>query len=123
MSRIFAAAVVAALLALGATGCSLFGAHQAATSAYVVDTAITARIQTALIKDPHIKANEIDVQTSQGRVLLNGVVDSTAMAQRALEIARATPGVRTVYDKMTVPNETAIAGIKPLASVRQPDGG
>jgi hyperosmotically inducible periplasmic protein len=114
MSSKLGTAALAALFLLCATGCSLFRAHEAATSAYVGDNAITARVQTALIKDPHIQANEIEVQTNQARVTLNGVVDSTAMLQRALDIARATPGVRTIDDKLTVASD------KPLASVRQP---
>ncbi len=89
-------------LLLGTPACGLFRERDAATSAYVGDSAITARVKTALIKDPRIKASEIEVQTSEGRVTLNGVVDSDDMAQRALDIARATPGVRTIDDRLKV---------------------
>jgi osmotically-inducible protein OsmY len=117
MSSTFRAAALAAIVALSATGCSLFRAHEPATTGYIGDTAITTRIKTALIKDPQIRASEIDVQTEQGRVTLNGMVDSPAMAERALDIARATPGVRTIDDKLTV------VSTKPLASAKQPDAG
>jgi hyperosmotically inducible periplasmic protein len=84
------------------TACGLLQSHETETSAYVGDTAITARLKTALIKDPHIQASEIEVQTNQGRVTLNGVVDNDEMARRVLDIARATPGVRTIDDKLIV---------------------
>ncbi|HUN75863.1 MAG TPA: BON domain-containing protein [Steroidobacteraceae bacterium] len=112
MSSTFRAAVLALTLSLGATGCSLFRAHEAATTAYVGDTAITTRVQTALIHDPHIRASEIDVQTAQGRVTLDGEVDDAAMAQRALEITRATPGVRTIDDKLTVASPSTALNTK-----------
>jgi hypothetical protein len=90
------------VLLLTVPACALFRAQEAATTGYVGDSTITARVKTALIKDPRIQASEIDVQTYQGRVTLNGVVDSAAMAERALEVARATPGVRTIDDKLTL---------------------
>ncbi|HTX25233.1 MAG TPA: BON domain-containing protein [Steroidobacteraceae bacterium] len=101
MRAIYASALVI-ILSSGVTGCALFHAREAATSGYVGDSAITAGVRTALIKDPRIKASEIEVQTSHGSVTLNGLVDSAAMKRRALEIARATPGVRTIDDRLQV---------------------
>jgi hyperosmotically inducible periplasmic protein len=117
MNFIFRAAALGAIVLLGATGCSLFRAHEAATTAYVGDVAITTRVKTALIKDPGIRASEIDVHTEQGRCTLNGIVDTPQMAERALDIARAAPGVRAIDDKLTVaPPKTAL-------NARQPDAG
>lgn len=117
MSLIFRAAALGALVLLSATGCSLFRAHEAATTAYVGDMAITTRVKTALIKDPSIRASEIDVHTERGRCTLDGEVDTSQMAERALDIARAAPGVRTINDQLTVvPPKTA-------ANNRQPDAG
>jgi hypothetical protein len=109
-------AALAVLVSVLITSCAMFRSHEAATSAYVGDSAITARVTTALIKDPRIKANEIEVQTSEGRVTLNGLVDSAEMARRALEIARTTPGVRTIDDKLQVARTEA-------SSVRQAERG
>jgi hyperosmotically inducible periplasmic protein len=116
MNSTLRATVLAAVFLPGVTGCSLFRAHEAATTAYVGDTAITTRVKTALIKDPRIRASEIDVQTYQGRVTLNGVVDTADMAQRALDIARATAGVRTIDDKLTVAPPSTAANDRPPAA-------
>ena len=118
-SRIALAALGSLLLA----SCALFRSEDASTTAYVGDSAITARVQMALIKDPLIKANEIEVLTSQGRVTLNGVVDNAAMARRALEVARATPGVRTIDDKMHVASDGEVSSTRSASSARSPDGG
>ncbi len=95
-------AVLVLLLTLPA--CALFRSQEAATTGYIGDSTITARVRTALIKDPHIKASEIQVLTNQGKVTLNGVVDDAAMAQRVLDVARATPGVRSIDDQLKLAN-------------------
>ncbi len=107
-------AALVLLASLAMTGCALLRSQDATTSAYVGDSAITVRVQTALIKDPRVEAREIEVQTHQGRVTLNGIVNSAAMEQRAVSIARATPGVRTIDDKLKV--MTA----QPAASISRP---
>lgn len=114
-------ASVLVLCSLIVTSCALFRSHEAATAAYVGDSAITARVKTALIKDPKIQANEIEVVTTQSRVTLNGVVDNAEMARRAIEIARATPGVRTIDDKLQVAS-TPAPSVKPSSSGRATDG-
>jgi hypothetical protein len=98
------------VLLLTVPACALFRSQEAATTGYVGDTTITARVKTALIKDPRIKASEIQVQTYQGKVTLNGVVDTAAMAERVLDVARATPGVRTINDKLKVANAPSVDG-------------
>jgi len=113
-------ATVLVLSSLSVTSCALFRSHEAATAAYVGDSAITARVTTALIKDPKIQANEIEVETTQSRVTLNGVVDNAEMARRAIEIARATPGVRTIDDKLRVAAAPA-SSVRPSASGRTSD--
>lgn len=94
-------AVAALATALLLAGCGVFRGHQA-PSAYVDDSALTARIKSELIKDPQVKASEIDVHTDEGRVTLNGVVDSETMLKRAELIARGTPGVKSVTSTLQV---------------------
>jgi len=97
-----AAAVVAlAIAALASAGCGVFRAQES-PSAYVDDSAVTARVKTALIKSPGVKASEIDVHTYRGVVALDGVVDNEQMLDRAKKIARDTPGVSSVHSTLQV---------------------
>ena len=70
------------------------------------DTAITTKIKTRMIKDPLVKARKIDVDTTDGNVVLVGVVKTNAEVQRALEIARGVPGVRSVRSSLQVGGKT-----------------
>jgi hyperosmotically inducible periplasmic protein len=100
-------AAILVMVSLTVTACGLLRSNEAATSAYVGDTAITARLKTALVKDPRIEASDIVVLTNQGRVTLNGVVDNSDVVRRVLDIARTTPGVRTIDDKLKVSSAKA----------------
>jgi hyperosmotically inducible periplasmic protein len=88
------------VLTLTASGCQLLKEHE--TAGYVGDSAITARVRQALIKDPTIEAREVGVQTFEGQVTLIGVVDDEAMARRIAHLAEQTPGVRSVQNSMQI---------------------
>ncbi len=88
------------------TGCAAWRGHPQ-VSGNVDDAAITARVRQALVKDTAVRASEVDVHTSQGRVLLNGVVDNAAMARRAEQVAERTPGVRSVNNALQIVNPRA----------------
>lgn len=105
-------AVVAAvaIAALVSAGCGVLGGKH--PSAYVDDSAVTARVKTALIKSPGVKASEIDVHTYRGVVTLDGVVDNEQMLTRAEKIARDTQGVSSVSSTLQV------AETHPLADQR-----
>lgn len=92
---------LAATILLGASGCRILREHEGPT-AYVGDAAINASVEIALVHSPEIEAQEIDVHTFQGTVTLDGVVDSAAMARRAEQITRDTPGVRAVDSRLQV---------------------
>ena len=62
----------------------------------VSDTVVTTRLKAALIADERTKGTEIKVTTESGRVTLAGTVGSTAERERAIEIAKATEGVKKV---------------------------
>ena len=106
-SRMISLAAVALATLLGA-GCGVFRAHEA-PSAYVDDASVTARVKTALIKTPGVKANEIDVHTYRGVVTLDGVVDDERMLRRAAKIAGDTPGVTSVHNTLQVANAEPLA--------------
>ena len=87
---------------LGLCGCAVFGDHTP-VSGYVADSAITARVRAALVQDPTVEASEVSVQTYNGQVTLNGVVDDQAMVRRAVLLTEQTPGVKSVRNAMQVP--------------------
>jgi hyperosmotically inducible protein len=66
------------------------------------DSTITAKVNTALIEDPTVKARQVDVETSHGVVQLNGFVDSAASKERATTVARGVSGVTEVHNNLVV---------------------
>jgi len=107
MSRMAGLAAVAMAMLLSA-GCAILRGHEA-PSAYVDDATVTARVKTALIKTPGVKASEIDVHTYRGVVTLDGLVDDRQMLVRAAQIARDTPGVKSVDNTLQVATSAPLA--------------
>jgi hyperosmotically inducible periplasmic protein len=66
------------------------------------DAAITAKVKTALIGEPGLKALQIDVDTADGVVTLSGTVDSRTSVNRAIQVAQAVQGVRSVDNRLSV---------------------
>lgn len=92
---------------LGATAIALTTVACAAS-----DPGITTAVKSKLAADDTVKAYRIDVDTKDHVVTLNGAVDTAAARARAVELARATDGVRDVIDELTVtPGATPTTGI------------
>ncbi len=71
--------------------------------AFVKDSVITARIKAKMAKDRQVSAMRIHVDTdNKGVVTLSGNAKTSAEADRAVQIARATKGVVTVEDNIKV---------------------
>ncbi len=66
------------------------------------DASITASVKTHLAEEKAITLTRINVDTNNGVVSLNGVVDSESLKQRAGEIARQTNGVAKVINNLQV---------------------
>ncbi len=66
------------------------------------DAAMTAKVKTALIGDPVAKAYEIDVDTKNGVVQLNGFVDSAKAREAAERAARTVSGVGKIDNNLEV---------------------
>jgi hyperosmotically inducible protein len=66
------------------------------------DPGITTAVKSKLAADDTVKATDINVDTSNGVVTLKGEVPSAAAKTRALELAKATDGVRDVVDAIVV---------------------
>ena len=66
------------------------------------DAGITTAVKTKMAADDTVKASEINVDTHNHVVTLNGTVASQAEKERAVLIARDTKGVSSVVDDITV---------------------
>src|SRR5690606_28767018 len=60
------------------------------------------RVKTALVNDAALGTRLVEVRVDRGVVTLSGLVGSTAEAERAIELARAIPGVVDVRSQLVV---------------------
>ena len=90
--------VLLALLVLPLT----FAACGKSVGETIDDATITARVKTALLNDPQVGGLKIDVDTTKGVVTISGMVKSPAEAERAVQLARQTDGVRDVKSTLQV---------------------
>jgi len=67
---------------------------------YMGDSAITAKVKSALVDDKAIKSSDISVTTNSGVVTLSGFVGSQAEAEQAVAAATKVEGVKSVSDKL-----------------------
>jgi len=75
---------------------------QEGTGEYVDDTVITTKVKAAVLNEPTLKSAEINVETFKGVVQLSGFVSSQANINRAVEVARGVPGVKSVKNDMRI---------------------
>lgn len=106
--------VMSLLIAAVMSGCTAAVVGGAAVGGYYVgkddrsvgqiasDAKITASINAKYAKDSEVSAIDINVDTRYGVVVLHGNVSSQRIANRAVELARATKGVKSVISKLTV---------------------
>ena len=73
------------------------------------DAGITTSVKSKLSADDMVKARNIDVDTENRVVTLNGTVESAAEEAQALQIARNTEGVTDVVDNITIAGEQGSA--------------
>lgn len=66
------------------------------------DAAITAKVKTAIIAEPGLKAMQIDVDTVNGVVTLTGTVDAPPFIDQARQVAQSVEGVKSVNNRLTV---------------------
>jgi len=68
----------------------------------VNDSWLTAKTKIALAADGRVKGRQIDVETTNGQVMLRGKVDSDSAKQSAEEITKGLDGVKTVKNDLEV---------------------
>lgn len=89
------------LLAFTAVGCAVTR-DQSTVGEYVDDATVTARVKARFADAPTVSALAISVETLRGTVQLSGFAKSSTERNRAAEIARGTPGVRTVKNDIAI---------------------
>lgn len=72
------------------------------TGEVIKDSAITADLKLKFAADDTVSASNIDIDTKNGVVTLNGTVKSDAELNRAVDIARKTDGVKNVISNLVV---------------------
>ena len=85
------------------------GAHSGAAlgkssemSSAAKDMGISAEVKTRLANDGALGTLEIQVQTTEGRVLLRGITPDTDVRRQAAELARTVDGVVDVKNDLSV---------------------
>jgi osmotically-inducible protein OsmY len=73
------------------------------TGEYVDDSVITTQVKSLFAKDDFFKSfHQISVETYKGVVQLSGFVNSQQAVDKAGEIARSVPGVKSVKNDLIV---------------------
>jgi hyperosmotically inducible protein len=72
------------------------------TGAAMDDSALTAKVKSALIDDPRTKAGDIKVETRNGVVQLSGFVSNDSQKAAAGSVAAAITGVKSVSNGLSV---------------------
>ncbi len=83
----------------GLIGCASTAKHES-TGQYVDDTAITAKVKSAIFEQPSLKSAEINVETFKGVVQLSGFVRSQENINTAVMTAKNVKGVLSVKNDM-----------------------
>jgi len=66
------------------------------------DASLTASVKTSLVGDKAANLTRIEVDTTNGVVSLNGVVDSAQQKSRAEELTRRVNGVKGVKNNLQI---------------------
>jgi osmotically-inducible protein OsmY len=75
---------------------------QRSTGEVIDDAAVTAKVKSALLADPEVNAFKINVDTSQGKVVLKGEIKTLALRKKAESIAKQVNGVRSVDNQLVI---------------------
>jgi osmotically-inducible protein OsmY len=87
---------VAGLLVVGCAG----DRYHESTGESIDDTAITARVKSALGNDSQFKYDDVHVSTFKGTVQLSGFVSNRDARSHAVELAKNTEGVKDVSNSI-----------------------
>jgi len=99
--------VLSTCIALALASSAVLAAN---TGGMVDDVTITTKVKAALVENPATKARQIDVDTKNGVVQLNGFVDSSTAKSEAENSARTVSGVKSVDNNLQVKSGTHTMG-------------
>ena len=98
--------IMCAVVTFGLTPVTWLGcastATRESTGEYVDDATITAKVKTALVKDPVVSAFAVSVETYKGVVQLSGFVNTAVEKSQAETVARGVHGVIAVTNSLVV---------------------
>lgn len=77
------------------------------------DSGISAKVKAALAVDPALSASRIEVQTENGVVRLEGPAPDEAAKARATVLAAAPEGVRSVDNRLVLPQPGNVVAAVP----------
>lgn len=92
----------AAVIGGAAVGGYYVGKDERSAVQIAEDAAITASVKTRLIADPDVRALDINVDTYESVVILQGKVANREQRSTAEKLARATRGVKGVRNELSV---------------------
>lgn len=95
------AAVLAAAVLIGATGCAVSRGQQT-VGGYVDDAGITTLVKSRMLEDKQVAGTSISVETLNGTVMLSGFAKSATEKMAAERIARGVNGVKMVQNEITI---------------------
>jgi hyperosmotically inducible protein len=120
MMRLCAAVIVLVMT----TACGGGGRSVQVQPQAIEDAQVGVRVKTALVNDAQLGPRVIEVRVSRGLVILTGQVNSADEATRAVELARAVPGVTDVRSQLVVREHSATEPLgldQPLERPARPD--
>jgi len=86
-------------LLAGMLGCAATSTREG-TGEYVDDSAITAKVRSAMLGSSGLKSTDIHVETFKSVVQLSGFVNSQAQMAQAVRVAEGVSGVKSVKNDM-----------------------
>lgn len=78
------------------------GAKPARVNQTFDDATVQTRVKTAILNDPTVGGDQIDVMSADGVVTLSGLIKSPDHEARAVELARKIGGVKDVKADLKV---------------------
>jgi osmotically-inducible protein OsmY len=72
------------------------------TGEYIDNSAISIKVRAAIVQEPSLNILDINVETYKGVVQLSGFVDSRDQSEKAEEISKKVPGVKSVENSLVI---------------------
>lgn len=101
------------------TGCA-GTATRSSTGEFIDDATITTKVKAAFVRDPVVKALDVNVDTFKSVVQLSGFVNTTDEKARAEQVAAGIAGVSSVKNNITVKTAGTPATTAPAPAATTP---